>query len=313
MFKLFLEEAVDGGSGGAGASGAVGSDQTAPNIADDIVNPGASQQPVGDGGGNAGGSGGDAKSWLEALPDDIKKDPSLQMFKDPSSLAKSWVNAQKMIGKDKVVLPGEKSTEEEWNAFYNKLGRPESPDKYEFKLPEGQELDEGFAKGFKEAAFKSGLSPKQVAGLAEWYGNATKASIEAQQAAQVNQLRESLQGYTQKLGGEDKFKARVDDARVALRSLANPELTEFLKTSGLGSRPEMIEFFANLKGMMSEDKIRDGTGVSFNGEDPSVLQKEIESIETKMFAEMNSPNMGSWVEQRNKLYERLNAARSRQG
>lgn len=212
---------------------------------------------------------------------------------------------------DKVVIPGEKATEEELNAFYQKLGRPESADKYEIKLPEGQQLDEGFAKGFKETAFKSGLSPKQVAGLAEWYGGAAKAAVEASQAAQLNEVRESINAYAQKLGGDEKYKARVDEARVAVRALATPELNEFLQKSGMGSRPEMIEFFAQLKGMMSEDKIRDGTGVSFQGEDPAVLQREIEDLEKKMFSDLNSSNKSAWIDQRSKLYERLNAARTR--
>lgn len=309
MFKLLMEEVQDG-SGGTGASGAAGSPPAAANIADGLGGAGAGGQSVGNGGSVAGGSGGDGKSWLETLPDDIRQDPSLAMFKDPSALAKSWVNAQKMVGADKVVMPNEKSSEEEWNAFYQKLGRPESPDKYEIKAPEGMQLDETITNGFKQVAHKLGLSPKQAAGLAEWKFGADSESQKAQAAAEINQLRESIQGYAQKLGGEEKYKARVEDARVAVRALANPELTEFLKTSGLGSRPEMIEFFAELKSMMGEDKIRDGTGVSFAGEDPSVLQREIEDIEKKMFSDMNNPNRENWVQQRSKLYDRLNAARS---
>ena len=37
---------------------------------------------------------------------------------------------QKMIGQDKVVIPTNNSTEEAWNEVYDKLGRPESAEKY---------------------------------------------------------------------------------------------------------------------------------------------------------------------------------------
>jgi hypothetical protein len=233
------------------------------------------------------------------------------MFKDPASLAKSWVSAQKMMGAEKVVIPNEKSTEEDWNAFYKKVGRPESSDKYEIKAPEGQTINEEVTKGFKDLAFKMGLSAKQVAGLAEWNFGAVAAAQAAEQTTKANALRDSLNSYKETLGGEDKYMARVDSARVALRALAKPQLTEFLKTSGLGSRPEMIEFFAELKGMMSEDKIRDGTGVSFQGEDPAILAKELEAIETKMFSDVLNPRVNEWSEQAVKLRERLNAARQK--
>jgi hypothetical protein len=35
-----------------------------------------------------------------------------------------------MIGQDKVVIPNKNSTEDQWNEVYDKLGRPESADKY---------------------------------------------------------------------------------------------------------------------------------------------------------------------------------------
>lgn len=311
MFNFKMEGANEGSDGG-GAGGSGGTPAPA-NIADGAVNQGAAQQSVGDSGGDAGGGGGDAKSWLDSLPDDIKSDPSLKMFKEPSALAKSWVNAQKMIGADRVIMPNDKSTDEEWNAFYQKLGRPESADKYEIKDASGKPVTDGVAKEFKETAFRLGLSPKQVAGLAEWNQATLNATQESAKTAELNQVREAINAYAQKLGGDDKYKARVDEARVAVRALANPELTKFLVDTGLGSRPEMIEFFANLKGMMSEDKIRDGTGVSFQGEDPAVLQKELEAVENKMFGDVLNPRVTEWSEQAVRLRERLNAARTRTG
>lgn len=311
MFKFLMEEVTDGQvSGGAAGSGG---GAEALNIADGGGNAGsgAAAQSVGDSGGQSGGSGGDAKSWLESLPDDVKSDPSLKVFKDVGGLAKSYVNAQKMIGADRVVLPNEKSSDEEWNAFYQKLGRPESAEKYEIKGPDGKPIESDVTKAFKDTAFKLGLSPKQVAGLAEWNSGQLTEAQKAQETAKTNEVRDSIKAYADKLGGDEKYKARVDQARVAVRALANPELSEFLKTSGLGSRPEMIEFFAQLHGMMGEDKIRDGTGVSFQGEDPATLQKEIEAIETKMFADVNNPRVMEWSEQAIQLRNRLNAARTR--
>lgn len=311
MFKFLMEEVnATGGSDGGGVAGS-GGDAAAPNIAESPANTGTVQQPLGDSGSGTGQGGGDAKSWLESLSDDVRSDPSLKVFKDVNGLAKSYVNAQKMIGADRVIMPNEKSTDEEWNAFYQKMGRPESADKYEIKDASGKPVTEGVAKEFKETAFKLGLSPKQVAGLAEWNQAAVTAAQEAAKNSELTSVRESINAYAQKLGGDDKYKARVDEARVAVRALATPELTKFLAESGMGSRPEMIEFFAQLKGMMSEDKIRDGTGVSFQGEDPALLQSELEKLQEKMYSDVLNPQMEAWSNQAVKLRERITAARMR--
>ena len=66
--------------------------------------------------------------WRSGLPEDVAGDPSLADIKDVSSLAKSYVHAQRMVGRDKVSIPQEGAGEDEWNSFYDRLGRPE---KYE--------------------------------------------------------------------------------------------------------------------------------------------------------------------------------------
>lgn len=291
MFKLLYEEANPEGSTGGGA----------PNIVDPIVaSTPAGQSVAGDPA---------SKNWLEGLGD-LGKDPSLQMFKDPASLAKSWVSAQKMIGADKVVIPGKDASEEEMAAFYAKIGRPESADKYEYKLPEGVQMDDNLAKSFKEVAYRAGLTARQAQALVEWDAQQKLENARGYQTKQETALKESLDAYKQSLGGEEKFKATVDKARVAVRALAPDDFKSFLRDSGVGSRPEAIAFFARLADMMGEDKIRDGTGVSFKNEDPSDIQREIDNLEKEMFSNVNSTSMASWVDRRAKLYERLNALRS---
>ena len=75
-------------------------------------------------------------------------DPSLTDIKDVANLAKSYVHSQKMIGKDRITLPGKEATDEEWGTFYSELGRPEEAKSYDFgerpSLPEGLEYDEDF-------------------------------------------------------------------------------------------------------------------------------------------------------------------------
>ena len=39
-----------------------------------------------------------------------------------------------MLGKNKVPIPDENASPEEWDKFYEKLGRPKTPDEYNIKI-----------------------------------------------------------------------------------------------------------------------------------------------------------------------------------
>jgi hypothetical protein len=61
---------------------------------------------------------------------------------------------------------------------YNRLGRPESPDKYGLPVPEGD--DGSFAQAAAPVLHELGLTTRQAKGLAEWWNKASSARIEAE-------------------------------------------------------------------------------------------------------------------------------------
>jgi hypothetical protein len=71
-------------------------------------------------------SGGDTPaSWKNSISEEFRNDPNIEKFTEIDALAKSYINATRMIGQDKVAVPNKNSTEDQWNEVYSKLGRPE--------------------------------------------------------------------------------------------------------------------------------------------------------------------------------------------
>lgn len=113
--------------------------------------------------------------WLATLPDDLKGDATLSRYKDIEALARGHVETKKLVG-SKLSLPGEGAGEDEWGAFYNAIGRPESADKYEIKTIElpvdaPEETRTALAeatKPFRELAHKLGLTGAQATALSEF-------------------------------------------------------------------------------------------------------------------------------------------------
>src|SRR3990170_781823 len=103
-----------------------------PQAATDQGQSGAAAGNSGDGAQGAGAGGGDpgagtgaggssgAADWRTGLPDDLRSHTALADIKDVGGLAKSFVNAQSLIGRS-VRIPGEDASAEDREAFYQSL------------------------------------------------------------------------------------------------------------------------------------------------------------------------------------------------
>ena len=194
-------------------------------------------------------------SWRDSLPDELKSNASLEKFSDVSTLAKSYINAESMIGKDKMVVPGANTTEDEWNDIYDKLGRPSDPNAYELtaEVGEGEQIDEQLMSSFKETAHKHGLSPTQAQGLLDYYNSISSQSmvdlennaVLAQEQSQRELREEWGRSYDDNLNkastvgkqffGEDVFGMQLADG------------------SKLGDNPALIKGLSKMASIVSED------------------------------------------------------------
>jgi hypothetical protein len=203
-------------------------------------------------------------TWKESISQEYRTNPNIEKFTEIDALAKSYINAVSMIGTDKIPLPGKTATDEQWNEVYNKLGRPESPDKYKLELKtDVAPVNETVIKGFAENAHKLGLNNRQAQGILEFYKSTLESSakemnvnMEYAQEQSANELRSEWgRAY------DDNLKKAAAVAKTYLE----PELldTQLRDGSRLGDNPKIIKAFANIANLLSEDKIvgAEGEGV----------------------------------------------------
>ena len=195
-------------------------------------------------------------SWKDSISEEFRKDPSIEKFTEIDALAKSYINATRMIGQDKIVIPTKNSTQETWDEAYEKLGRPESPDKYNLKVESDVvNMDENAIKSFAEQSHKLGLNNQQAEGILDFYKNnmegtaqQSKIDTETAQAQSEQQLRSEW--------GRD-FDSKVQQAGALAKANINPEVLDMQLQDGtrVGDHPEIIKGFAKIASMMSEDKM----------------------------------------------------------
>lgn len=247
-----------------------------------------------------------------SLPEELRADPSLKDIKDVGSLAKSFINAQKLVGMDKnklLAVPAEDADEKTWNDFYTKMGRPNDPKEY--KLPVDEKVfndtfqrSEQMEEWFKTAAHKNGLTGKQVSGMYSEYIQWAKTMVDSGNQS-LEQLRDKGTQELKKEWGA-AYDTRLQRAVLPLKKYADEDFVAMLDQTGLGSHPAMARFLDKVAVELGEDKISDAsksTSVMTPGEaTAAIAQKYSDTQFMKAYKDKNHPSHQWAVDEMSKLF-----------
>jgi hypothetical protein len=194
--------------------------------------------------------------FFDSLPEDLRAEPSLRNFTDPVSLAKSYVHAQRMIGADKIPLPGKSATDDEWRQVYKRLGAPDSAKGYDFKVGADIMRDTEI-EAFRTAAFEAGLNSKQAGRIAQFLeGTVTQSRAAMEEGADAVRYA-GEQELRQEWG--QAFDQQVQLAhKAAVTFLGNTDLLDSVELADgrlLGDHPAIVKMFANLAKEIGEDNL----------------------------------------------------------
>jgi len=245
--------------------------------------------------------------WKASLSDEIRADKSLENINDIESLAKSYVHAQKLVGTDKIPVPNKHATEDDWNAVYAKLGRPETSDGYKFNLPEDQKVDENGLKVFADQAHKLGLLPNQAEGMVKFYNEMQANQLKEQDSTALAGRQKAMDELQSEWG--QAYKQKVDQANNVVASVFPPGFmsTNLADGTKLGDHPAVIKAFADLASKMGEDKIVQAEGPTYLT--PKQIDKEIATLQQpgSAYWDKNHPNHKIAVEEVQSLFEQKHA------
>lgn len=193
FLPLFLFAPEDGGGGGA---------------------PGA----AGDGGGEA------APAWDAGLDEPTRTLVAERGWQGPADAVKAFGELEQRAA-GMVALPGEAAKPEDWAAFYDKLGRPESAEQYDlgdFKPPEGLPWSGEVQAAMLGKMHEAGLNSAQVKGLLGAYAGVQQAQLQALETAAEQAAAADRAALEKEWGGA--WKARMDEANLAVRAVFGEDL-----------------------------------------------------------------------------------------
>ncbi len=167
----------------------------------------------------------------EFLHDAVKTE-KLSKFEKISDLASAYFEAEGKLG-NVLVKPGENSTDEEREAFYKALGKPDAADKYSI---EGED-----AKMFREMAYKNNLTDEQAKAFYKSLQEVGNNAIAAQKAAFAQQAKDT-QAALQKEYGKD-YNTKIEMLRRGVTTYGGKNMGAKLQQAGLLGDYDVVKMF----------------------------------------------------------------------
>lgn len=212
--------------------------------------PGANPNDNGDKGQgqNAGDNGNGSEvqrpAWMSQIGD-ITKDKGaaekLGKFAKLSDLAHAYLKLEGEQG-NSLVKPGDDASDEEREAFYKALGKPESADKYSI---EGDE-----AKLFREIAYKNNLTDEQAKSLFASLKEAGENAVAQQQAAFKQQAKATQDALIAEYGKD--YQTKIEMLKRGVATYGGQEVSAALQQAGLLANPAIVKMFIRLGEESSE-------------------------------------------------------------
>lgn len=194
------------------------------------------------------------------LAEDVRADPTIKnlMEKSVNDMARMTIAGQKLVGADKLTVPGKDADPQEWENIYRKLGRPDKPEDYNFNPGEDfpKELyNDELAKEFSALVHKEGLTARQANTIVQWQLNKAKDGNTARETISEEHLQAGRDQLQKEWGNAFDEKCRLANS-VLKNTDGGSELRAALKESGLGNDPRVIRWLANTVGpTIGEDRL----------------------------------------------------------
>ncbi|MDA7891216.1 hypothetical protein N9B14_01495 [Akkermansiaceae bacterium] len=243
--------------------------------------------------------GGSGNEFLNMIPEELRDHPSISPIKDVENLARSYVNAQKLIGADKIPLPVN-PTDEDLDRIYDRLGRPASPTEYGIHA-DGNIITEDLVAEYSDIAHKLRLTPEQAKGVLDYY----KSSVEQTDSAALEMVEEARESTVSTLRQEwgRAFDQKVEAAATVAQEFASPDMfnLELSDGSKLGDNVEFIKAFAKIadfrQSVTSEDTVSENSQSMMMT--PAHAKSQVEAImgdKTHPYWDKKNPGHASAVE-----------------
>jgi hypothetical protein len=220
------------------------------------------------------------EGWQSTLPEGYRDEPSLKTIKDGKLLAKMFVDTKRMVGKDKIAIPGEHSPKDEWDEYYRIGGRPDTVEDYKLAAPEGfppELVERAFPADrmgkWQQRFYDGGVSKKAADQFIAEFANDILEDVRNSQIAEEQQMADLTGGLSRDWGSAYDQKIHLGNIAIEEGTAGNQEFKDRV-VAKVQKDPDLTRLLANLGGKFSEGKSPEFTNIPT----PSDIQTQIDEL-----------------------------------
>lgn len=243
--------------------------------------------------------------WRSGLDAELSALVEAKGWRDPVEAVKSYAHLERMVGADKIAVPGLDAPPEAWSSVWDKLGRPASPDGYAFEPPaDGVPYDANTANWFRGVAHEIGLTEHQARCLHDSFISRAQSGAETTGAVDELAIDEKLRAVWGR-----QYPARLAEARRAINAFL-PEGDEFFDLSEKIGDVPLLELMARIGRSIGEDTLVGG-GAGDGPQPGADARSEIRRIQSAArndprhpYLDKTHPDHDATVKRMEALFER---------
>ena len=235
--------------------------------------------------------------WKEGLlPEDMRHRTVFDSFDDVPSALKHMGNMESMIGKKGVIVPTDKSTPSEIEAFRAAIGVPKTPADYKYEVPEA--LQEYYAQPLVteaiEALHKAGATQQVFETVMALDAKRINEALAATDKEKEQELASAKAALEQKWGA-----AYDDRMHLANRMIAENVASEESKSrllEKIGNDPEVADFLATIGSKFVEHRIipNPSATITLTPAEANAKMKELMATPGYLTGDMKNANPGGY-------------------
>jgi len=261
--------------------------------------------------------------WRHRMAQGLKEEDRDAFINEASRSDSETSFAQRFLdlrrSQSKMMPVPDPDNDDAKSEIWNKLGRPEKPDAYEFKAPEGIEVtdsDKAAFDDFKPIAHRHGVTQKAMDEFVEAQARYNKLEAEARQV-RANDLESERRTQLKAAWGGDFEQNLAVYSNVVTHTLGGPESTEREEFRNMrledgtlvSNHPTIVRMLTKL----GRERVDDDTDWNPINQDRKVgAQERLKALQNEMLEKRLSPGMPGYPQEEfARLYKEVGSTRRR--
>jgi len=173
----------------------------------------------------------------EGIPEHIRNNPTIKATKNVLSGFDQLVNTQKLVGMDKLPMPGPNAPKEVWDQVWGRLGRPGDVSGYTPMTVEGaSDTEKAFGEKLMASAHAANITKDQWDVFSQGFSTAGKEMLATEQQTSAEQ-QVVFDQATRKEWQGPAYEQNMKSAEAVLNSMCSHEENKALREMGLLNHP----------------------------------------------------------------------------